>query len=140
MKVTIKVTKEIIEKAMMCGVQYHMKKIVESGLDIPSVAENCAIALAVREVFPKAAVLEDTEKSHHMIRYCCSDQNTIIVLPKQASKFIRDFDRKSVDPTSRLMMEPLSFEVEVPEELINEIGIGEIYKVLSESRTLELAM
>ena len=34
-------------------------------------------------------------------------------------------------------MNTIQFEIDVPDDLINQIGINEVYKILSESKTLE---
>lgn len=121
MKILIKVTKDVLERSKMCSVD---------GLGIAN--KNCAIAVAIRDLFPHANVAQ----------YSCTldelDINTKIVLPRDVSDFIESFDSSS--PSKRVLMTPFSFEIEVPEYVISKIGIGQVYKVLSESRTLELVM
>jgi len=112
MKILIKVTKEVLKRSMFC-----------SGT---SINENCAIALAVRDLFPRATVGASFINS-------LAEQ---IELPDSAIRFIYKFDSKT--PDQRLQMHPLSFEVDVPDSVINEVGISEAYRILSESKTLEL--
>jgi hypothetical protein len=60
----------------------------------------------------------------------------VIDLPDTATEFIFQFDSRR--PADRLTMPEISFEVDVPSEMIEAIGIGQAYKILSESKTLEL--
>lgn len=120
MKITIKITKEIIYRSRFCS--------VNSATEMA--AENCAIARATREIFPNGYVLSD--------EICFNDlPTTRIPLPESARIFISRFDAKG--PKSRLKMQPFSFEIDVPAEVIEKVGISEVYRVLSESKTLELA-
>lgn len=147
MKVLIKVTKEILERSKMCT-----SKIVEG------VGFNCAISLAIREIFPNAWVGGDINLinmdyfnenlpklkmsqsfDEFMLLLLLEESRTCIIkLPIEAQDFIEDFDNNSAQ--RRVEMEPISFEINVPDEIIEEIGINEVYKVLSESKTLEMVM
>lgn len=135
MKILIKVTKEILEKSSRC--------IQETGF-------NCAIALAVREIFPNSWTrsafihildmnqLNDTKIKEPKKSFGnLIDEFTLfmIQLPEEAQIFIDEFDSNGIK--ERLEMEPISFEIDVPDELINEIGISQVFKILSESKTLE---
>lgn len=137
MKITIKVTKEILTKSAFCV----------SGKD--ETLTHCAIALAVREIFPNAKVQlqhlyafgNDTRLATYNgiatgLKVPNVSSKECINLPAEARVFIENFD--SSYPEDRIKMPELSFEIDVPSEVIDEIGIGQVYKVLSESRTLEL--
>ena len=119
MKILIKITKEVIERAMWCGT------------DGNPLSTNCAIALAVIDLFPDAAIgcpsfsLIDGHNS---------------TLPNIALDFIAQFDALSETPEERLKLSPIEFEIEVPNEVIESIGINQVYKVLSESKSLEMVM
>lgn len=118
MKILIKVTKDILKKSMYCGV-----------VNNDNLSKNCAIALAVRDVFPDASIGLYTMGlmyGHEM------------KVPKKMQAFISAFDILDDRPEKRLEMPEMSFELNIPNEVINQIGIGQIYKCLSESRTLEL--
>lgn len=120
MKILIKVTKDVLFRSRMCG------------LGGAGLSTNCAIAVAIRDLFPKASIgcpsmIFDSSQSD--LRY----DN---ILPSKALSFISKFD--SSTPEERVNMPEFSFELPIPEEVINRISIGMIYKVLSESRTLEL--
>lgn len=109
----IKVTKEILERSKMCG----------SGNLNPS--QNCAIALAVRDIFPDATIGVE-----------CIHVGRVIWLPMEAQKFIERFDR--IGPLERLRMEEIEFEVKVPDEVINQINIEELRPLLENHPTLQL--
>lgn len=122
MKILIKVTKEVLQKTMMCN-----------GLN-GDVTENCAFAYAVRELFPRARV-----------NYSCIHGPVVgqrhrwrIELPRNVANWIVDFDLLNTSPLKRLDLPEISFEAEVPEEAIDSISIREAYRILSESKTLEL--
>lgn len=123
MKIKIKVTKDILYASRMCG--------DDAGF-------NCAIALAVREIFPNAWVETHkikTSLTEDGLRLTPIDRGSID-LPEEATRFIRAFDERK--PEERILMTPIEFEVTVPNEVINEIDISNMYKVLSESKSLEL--
>lgn len=117
MKILIKVTKEIYEKTMYCRgeISYAMR--------------GCAIAYAVGDIAPYATVA-----------FCFitwdKDRKHKTAYPEIAKSMIALFD--DTEPEDRPSLPPFSFEVDFPDELIEEIGIGQVYKILSESKTLEL--
>ena len=124
MRILIKVTKDILEKSKNCS------KL--------QATRSCAIAESIREIFPYASVETDTI---YFLFYkpgvdIIISINSKIALPNEATQFIAAFDSK--EPESRAKMQPISFEIDVPNELIAQIGIGEVYGILSTSRTLEL--
>lgn len=115
MKILIKVTKEILERSAMCG---HTTETRDSK------SYNCAVALAAQEIFPGCQVCP------WGIHYGG------VSMKHDAERFIAVFDLS--EPAQRLLLQPQSFEIEVPQEVIEKIGIGEVYRILSESKTLEL--
>lgn len=139
MKILIKVTKEIIAQTAMCGISDDLKNI----------ASNCAIAVAVRDLIPDALVLDDYE-------ICCSRLDTIITLPPVAEKFIIQFDGILVRAVTgrdivsqielitkqvieeRMRLQPVEFEVDLPDEFIDLISIDEVKRIVNASPTLEL--
>ncbi len=119
MKLKIKVTKEILERSMWCAT---------SVADEKSAMGNCAIALACREIFPKCRV--------GFTRIFIGPFK--ISIPESACDLIYEFDKLSRKPLKRLLMEPLEFEVDLPDALIERINIDEVREILKESETLEL--
>ena len=135
MKIQINITKEVLERSSMCG---------RNGEQINS---NCAIALAVREIMPQAHVTgwfivptdelyNEFDKKYTTSMRCVQGDERVINLPETAMNFISKFDCKS--PEFRVQMDEISFEIDVPNEVIDMIGLSEVYRVLSESKTLEL--
>jgi hypothetical protein len=129
MKILIKITKDILLKSSQCS---------------EKVGFNCAVSLAIREIFPKAWIMTNYILVNERELVTCyanivdyfNSEELKIKLPKEATNFINSFDLKSEE--ERIEMNPISFEIDVPNEVIEEIGINEIYKILSESKTLEL--
>ena len=122
MKITVKVTKDVLERSRMCSSGY-------------KIAENCAISLAVRDLFPLAL----THNLHcNLLGQHTSMAPDTIMLSDEVIWFIRRFDHST--PKERVLMSPFSFEIEVPEYVIEKIGLSQIYKVLSESKSLEMVM
>jgi hypothetical protein len=128
MKILIKVTKDVLRRSILCG----------TSLDFcPNGAgENCAIALAIRDLFPSYYVGTYQIYRTHKTEY----EDTICQLPAEASEFIKAFDKLSDDPNKRLSLPEFSFEIDVPMSEIERIGISEAYRILSESKTLELVL
>lgn len=129
MKLEIKITKEILKRAKMCG--------KESPFKIPT---NCAIALAIREIFPNASVnrrkLFYNKQDEETYKDCKNEDFLHSKLNDEIWSFVIQFDNKS--PEERVLMKPFSFEIEVPEEVINQIGIQEAIDIINKSETLNL--
>jgi hypothetical protein len=117
MKIRIHVTKEILEKTKSC----------------PCNIENCAISEAVRGIFPNAYAIYF---NLHPFPLSYEDVGIGIKLPWEATLFIINFDKAPTDE-HRAAMQPISFDIEVPDEVIEKIGINQVHKILSESKTLE---
>jgi len=114
MKILIKVTKDVLRRSAMCKMDNE-------------VTTNCAFALALKDVFPKAWAGIST------ISFA---PGAYIKTPEKMRNFMFEFD--SLTPEERKDMPEQSFEIEVPQEIIDQIGLSEVYKILSESKTLEL--
>lgn len=125
MKIKIHVTREILERSAMCGIAKETRHI----------ATNCAISLAVRDIFLDAQV-DHFDGGELQICVGRRPNHVFIKLPEDAHCFVGEFDYAR--PHERATMKPLSFDIDVPYRLVEMIGIGEVYRILSESRTLEL--
>lgn len=110
MKILVHVTKEILEASKMCAYD----------------AKNCAIARSLRQIMQDVKV-----NSTHIV---FSEKE--IPLPTEAQRFIKLFD--ALGPNDRVLMSPISFEIEVPDSYIDSIGIEDVKDILSRSKTLEL--
>jgi len=123
MKILIKVTKDVLQRSIFCGV----------GLNPKDTSKNCAIALAVREIFPRACVIygEIYPDSENL-------NLSQIALPNEADRFINKFDKLKHDHLERLNLPEFSFEVDLPPSVVEMIGIEEAKEILKRSETLEL--
>ena len=121
LSIRIKVTKDILQKSMMCNP-------FESEVSI-----SCPIALALKEAFNDVWVGIDSFSIHSII----------LNLPHSAISFIREFDDLGIDDkwTERLDLPELEFEVFLSDEVIDAlpINIDEAIKIINQSETLELA-
>lgn len=121
-KLRISVTKEILEKSMWCNA------------NAENVKYNCAVAVAVRDIFPKAKVFQTilfVDREHEY-----SENVLPIVMPTDAFHWIKKFDNSS--PIERLMLDPISFEIKIPDEVIERINIDELKPLLQNHPTLQL--
>lgn len=120
MKIRIHVTKEILEKSACCDVVIRRR------------SENCAISVAINEIFPNSITV------HEAIYPGFNSPNyngLEIPLPPIAQAFILEFD--DLKPYQRKKLPEFSFEIDIPMELVETIGIQEVDRILSESKTLE---
>lgn len=126
MKLKIKVTKEILERSKFCGTEETIKNLIDH------IQTNCAVALAVREIFPKCYVKTYTITEHFVKEMSAWE----IPLPEEVSSFIEAFD--SLEPEQRVQMTPFEFEIPIPQEVIDSISIEGIKELIKDSKTLEL--
>lgn len=126
----IKITKEILFKSRLCN--------NDDGIDIcdPStwVGSSCAVALAIRDVFPTSYVSYVDIDPFYME----GRKNDVykIYLPPTATTFIHTFD--SLNANDRCNMPEIEFEISIPDEAIDLINIDEIKPLLVNHPTLEL--
>jgi hypothetical protein len=125
MKILVKVTQEVLAITSNCM----RLPDVTVGSQCETIRKNCAIAYAVRKLIPDAEV-EETRI------HIGNAEVTFCELPPIATRFINEFDNKS--PAERVVMFPIAFEIDVPAWYTDMIGISEAYRILSESKTLEL--
>lgn len=116
-KLRITVTKEILERSKNCA----------GDSDIIS---NCAIALACRDIFPKATV------GCGSLVFVGGNYEHWVILPSVAADFIRRFDDSS--PQQRVVLPEISFEIEIPDEVIATINIDELKPLLENHPTLAI--
>jgi len=133
-KLTIKVTREILKRSKMCG---------KDALRI--IATNCAVSLAVRDIFPDAwvgrtfihpfgltpAMIEEDDEFKE------ENDEYKILMPPKVRIFIADFDTSSAE--SRVRMPELEFSVNISDKVIEKINIDEIKSLLINHPTLILA-
>ncbi len=123
----IKVTKEILEMSKGCGTQNDVEKI----------GNNCAIAHALKSIFPDVFVT-----AHHIHPFGIgenSDQRSLVIaLPKIALDFIRVFDSLRTIHTVRLLLPEFEFEISIPDEIISRINIDEVKNFIVENSLILL--
>lgn len=127
MKILVKVTKEILSKAKLCGL-------------VPGrVGENCAIALAIRDLFEHAWVSRYDIVIYDRDQWVDTGAIELLRmrLPDGARRFILEFDGHIIDPERRENMSTYSFEINVPDSFLEQIGLEEVKKILSVSESLE---
>jgi hypothetical protein len=117
MQLKIKVTKDILRRAMYCG--------TTKGF----ISENCPIALAVRDIFPEAVV-----EYYHINPF----KGSTLEIPHNAEQFIKRFDMLSGSPKDRLGLPEYEFTINIPDNVIEQINIEELRPLLINHPTLEL--
>ncbi len=124
-KLSIKVTKEILERSKMCGTVTQQ-----------NIVGNCAIALAMRDIFPKAHVYGGGDVS--FLGASTYPERKDAQLPVKAHVFMNKFDSTAVN--ERPLMPEIEFEIEVPDDVIEKINIEEIKPLLINHPTLKLQL
>ncbi len=114
----IKVTKEILELSKECGTHN----------DIEVTGNNCAIAVALKDIFPEVYV-----SGHHIYPFGIDEDNASVDLkiemPKIARDFVNVFDSLCAIHKQRLLLPEFEFEISIPDEVIAEIDIDEVSAV-----------
>jgi len=103
----ITITKEILERSKYCG----------SGKDTNQIGRNCAIALALVDIFPLGIDLE-------------KEKQVTIPMPVVARQFIKLFDGFCLTPKLRLLLPEFDFVIDVPDEVIEQINIDEVKELV----------
>ncbi len=107
---TIRVTKEILDRAKYCGQKQE-----------ESIGENCAIALALRDLFPDVSVTGTGIHPFGSERNLKGDLS--ISLPFVARDFIKVFDSLVAMPRVRLLLPEFDFEIMIPDKVLEQINI-----------------
>jgi hypothetical protein len=111
----IQITKQILSDCMHCG----------NNADGPKIEENCPIAIALNHIFPNVYVTE-----HYIFPFGIDMDHIKIQLPSIAHQFIRLFDGFRMAPRLRLLLPEFEFEIDIPDDVIAEINIDEVKKLL----------
>jgi len=120
MKIKISITKEVLQRSMLCGVE-------NANGGYTTISDNCAVSVALRDVFGFVQTTHD-----YIIMYKFNHE--MVSLPQIASDFITKFDRLVDSPEKRLDLPETDFEIDIPSSIIDQINIENIHK----SATLEL--
>jgi hypothetical protein len=118
----ISITKDIIDRAKHCGTEN----------DIYQMGRNCAIALALKDIFPEVYV---TNYLIFPFGIDANDEKDVkIPLPTIAQQFIKLFDGFYLTPNLRLLLPQFEFMIDIPDEVINAINIDEIKELIRNSK------
>ena len=113
----ISITKEILRQSKNCGSQ------------APENGSHCAIALALKDIFPEVFV-----SAHCLFPFGnTSDEKSriCIPLPVVARQFIKLFDGFYLTPSLRLLLPEFDFAIEIPDEVIDRINIDDLTCLIS---------
>ncbi len=119
----IAITKEIISQCKNCG----------TGNDARPVENNCAIAVALADIFPKVYVTDlyifpfgvDGGK----------EKDIKIPMPVIAQQFVKLFDGFRFTPRLRLMLPEFEFTIDIPDEVIEQINIDDVRELIERTGT-----
>lgn len=120
MNLEINITKEILTRSAKCTVK--------------DIHLNCAIALAIQEIFPQASV--GVGEIFLFRSPNVALQTAMMSLPIEAINFIYEFDGSTAK--ERIQMKPFKFNIDIPQQVIDEINIDEITEIIKNSSTLEM--
>jgi hypothetical protein len=121
----IRVTKLVLEKSKYCSSEGHDQQMI---------GEHCAIAVALKDLFPDVYV---SGNNIHPFGFNATSSyyNLSIELPQVAKDFIKVFDSLCKMPSVRCLLPEFDFDISIPENIIAEIRIDEI-KRLAESGSM----
>ena len=119
----IAITKEIIAQCKNCG----------TGNDDRRVENNCAIAVALADIFPKVYVADtyifpfgiDGDK----------EKDIKTPMPVIAQQFIKLFDGFRFTPRLRLMLPEFEFTINLSDEVIEQINIDDVRELIEKVDT-----
>jgi len=116
----INITKEILASSKDCGINN----------DTETIGKNCAIAIALKDIFPEVFVTD-----HHIypqgIKEADSVEDLKIMMPKIAQDFVRIFDSLKGISKLRLLLPEFEFEILIPDEIISQINIDDLKAIAS---------
>lgn len=138
----IHVTKDVLNKAKYCA--WDKKNNIPTTKDAYT-GSNCAIAVAINDLFPNSIVSSEEiyffknkeEVDNYYDGYShMKPPFATCLLPEAAIEMIYQFDDSN--PVEREQMEPLSFDIEIHDKVLETISLDEVSKALSGSKTMEL--
>ena len=119
----ISITKEILAHCKNCG----------AGSEVDRIENNCAIAFALADIFPRVYV---TNQCIFPLGMDGDKEKDIkISLPLIAQQFIKLFDGFRLTPKLRLLLPEFEFTIDIPDEAIEQINIGEVRELIEAGST-----
>ncbi len=115
----ITISKEIIAQCKNCGTDN----------DARLVENNCAIAIALTDVFPKVYV------TNLFIFPFGIDSELKIPMPLIAQQFINLFDGFSLMPGLRILLPAFEFTIDIPDEVVEQINIDDVKELIEKTET-----
>ncbi len=122
LSVKIHITKDVISRSLHC----------DANNDFHSMGKNCAIAIALREIFPEAHVT-----CFFIFPFGMDNNETKdlkIALPLVAQQFVKLFDGFHLVPNLRLLLPEFEFDIEVADKIIDNINIDDIKELASNGK------
>lgn len=116
----ITITKEIIAQCKNCGTD-NDDRLVEN---------NCAIAIALADIFPKVYV------TNFFIFPFGIDSELKIPMPLIAQQFINLFDGFRLTPRLRLMLPAFEFILDIPDDVLEQIKIDDVKELIEKNNTV----
>jgi hypothetical protein len=119
----IAITKEILAQCKNCG----------TGNDAGRIEDNCAIAIALADIFPKVYVTD-----LYIFPFGIEGDNKKdinIPIPGIAQQFIKLFDGFRFTPRLRLMLPEFDFMIDIPDEVIEQINIDDVKPLIEKTGT-----
>lgn len=118
----ITISKKILERSKYCGT------------DTDTIGNNCAIAIALMNIFPDVYVTND-----HIFPMGTESEkgkDLKIPMPVIAQQFIKLFDGFRMTPKLRLMLPEFEFTVDIPDAIIEQINIDEVRELIKEGKKI----
>jgi hypothetical protein len=123
----IKITRDIIEQCKNCGATNDQFEI----------GRNCAVALALRDIFPEVYVTD-----YYIFPFGINHEkrkDVKILLPVIAQQFIKLFDGFYLMPDLRLLLPEFEFAIDITHEVIDEINIDEVKELIKSKNVIQAA-
>ena len=108
----IAITKEVIAQCINCGIEGD-NRLVEN---------NCAIAMALSDIFPEVYVT-----NRYIFPFGIDHEKKLqMPIPIIAQQFIKLFDGFRLTPRLRLLLPEFEFTIDIPDEIIDQINIEDV--------------
>ena len=115
----ITISKEIIAQCKNCGTDN----------DARLVENNCAIAIALADIFPKVYV------TNLFIFPFGIDSELKIPMPLIAQQFINLFDGFRLMPGLRILLPAFEFTIDIPDEVVEQINIDDVKELIEKTES-----
>ena len=114
----IAITKEIIAQSKNCGTGNDDARLIEN---------NCAIAVALADIFPSVYV------TNLFIFPFGINSELKMPMPVIAQQFINLFDGFRLMPGLRILLPAFEFTIDIPDEVVEQINIEEVKELIEKN-------